>query len=438
MSGVTVSWIGALIGLALAIFLILRKLNAVYALLFGTIVGAVIGGANLVQTVNIVVTGTQSVMGTVVRVLAAGVLAGVMMESGAANTIARTIVDKLGESMAIVSLALSTMIITAVGVFIPVAVLIVAPIALEVGSKLKISKLALLVALSGGGKAGNIISPNPNTIAAARGFHLQLSDVMVADFVPALFGLAMAILLATVLRNHGEVATMADVEANQASGTASIPDESKLPSFRSAIVAPLVAVVLLLINPIGSIAHIVILQKFQVDAMYILPLAGLLGMFAMGQGRHILAYTKAGMDRMTDVVLILIGAGAIGGLITASTLPATIVSLIKISGISGTFLAPIAGILMAAATASTSTGVILATGSFGKAILSFGTAPLAAAVMVHTGATVIDHLPQGNYFHVTGNAMNMDLKARMKSVPYESAVGLTMTIVGTIMYGFLM
>ncbi|GAB6092270.1 GntP family permease [Furfurilactobacillus curtus] len=438
MSGVTVSWIGALIGLALAIFLILRKLNAVYALLVGTIVGAVIGGANLVQTVNIVVAGTQSVMGTVVRVLAAGVLAGVMMESGAANTIARTIVDKLGESLAIVSLALSTMIITAVGVFIPVAVLIVAPIALEVGSKLKISKLALLVALSGGGKAGNIISPNPNTIAAARGFHLQLSDVMVADFVPALFGLAMAILLATVLRNHGEVATMADVEANQVSGTASISDEGKLPSFRSAIVAPLVAVILLLINPIGSIAHIAILQKFQVDAMYILPLAGLLGMFAMGQGRHILAYTKSGMDRMTDVVLILIGAGAIGGLITASTLPAAIVSLIKMSGISGTFLAPIAGILMAAATASTSTGVILATGSFGKAILSFGTAPLAAAVMVHTGATVIDHLPQGNYFHVTGNAMNMDLKARMKSVPYESAVGLTMTIVGTIMYGFLL
>nr|WP_329608871.1 Na+/H+ antiporter NhaC family protein [Furfurilactobacillus rossiae] len=433
---VTVSWIGALVGLALAIILILRKLNPVYSLLLGTIVGAIIGGANLVQTVNIVVAGTQSVMGTVVRVLAAGVLAGVMMESGAANTIAKTIVNKLGEGLAIFSLALSTMIITAVGVFIPVAVLIVAPIALEVGSRMKISKLALLVALSGGGKAGNIISPNPNTIAAARGFHLQLSSVMVADFVPALFGLAMAVLLATVLKNHGDIASMADVEANQDTGAT--PDPDNLPSFRSAIVAPLVAVILLLINPIGSILHIAVLQKFQVDAMYILPLAGVLGMFAMHQGRQILAYTKSGMDRMTDVVLILIGAGAIGGLITASTLPAVIVHLIKISGISGTFLAPIAGILMAAATASTSTGVILATGSFGKAILAFGTAPLAAAVMVHTGATVIDHLPQGNYFHVTANAMNMDLKARMKSVPYETAVGLTMTIVGTLMYGFLL
>ncbi len=145
----SVSWVGALLGLALAIGLILWKLNPVYSLLLGTIFGAIIGGSSLIQTVNIVVAGTQSVMGTVVRVLAAGVLAGVMMESGAANAIARAIVTKLGEKWAILSLALATMIITAVGVFIPVAVLIVAPIALEVGSRMKISKLALLVALSG-------------------------------------------------------------------------------------------------------------------------------------------------------------------------------------------------------------------------------------------------------------------------------------------------
>lgn len=42
-----ISWWGALIGLALAIFLILRKLDPVYSLLLGAIVGAIIGGAGL-------------------------------------------------------------------------------------------------------------------------------------------------------------------------------------------------------------------------------------------------------------------------------------------------------------------------------------------------------------------------------------------------------
>lgn len=40
--------------------------------------------------------------------------------------------------------------------------------------------------LSGGGKAENIISPNP--IAAANEFHLNLSELMIAGFIPAVFG----------------------------------------------------------------------------------------------------------------------------------------------------------------------------------------------------------------------------------------------------------
>ncbi|MCF0155770.1 MAG: GntP family permease, partial [Veillonella sp.] len=153
------SWMAALFGLFVAIGLILKKFNPVYALFFGAIVGCLVGGASFADTVNILINGTKSIMGTAIRVLAAGMLAGVMMESGAAESIARFIVDKLGEKLALFSLALATMIITGVGVFIPVAVLIVAPIALSVGKQAGWSKIALLVALSGGGKAGNVISP---------------------------------------------------------------------------------------------------------------------------------------------------------------------------------------------------------------------------------------------------------------------------------------
>ena len=430
MDGIMISWVGALAGLAIAIILILKKLNPLYALFLGAIIGCLIGGANLEETVNILVGGTQSVMGTVIRVLAAGVLAGVMMESGAAETIAQSIVSKFGEKKAIIALALATMIITAVGVFIPVAVLIVAPIALSIGNKMGISKLALLLALSGGGKAGNIISPNPNTIAAARGFDLELSNVMLAGVIPALFGLLATVLIASLIKNKGEKVSNHEVVDFDQTGT-------NYPPLKKAIVAPLVAIVLLMINPIGSILNIEALSSFKVDAMYILPLAGIIGTMAMGKTKNMLKYTASGLDRMTVTVLILIGAGAIGGLISQSNLSTQVVSLIEASGISGTFLAPIAGILMAAATASTSTGVIIATGSFSDAILEMGVAPLAAAVMVHSGATVIDSLPHGNYFHVTAQSMNMSIKQRMTVVGYEAIVGATMTIVATILFGFI-
>ena len=99
------------------------------------------------------------------------------------------------------------MVITAVGVFIPVAVLIVAPIALSVGHKMGYSKIALLVALSGGGKAGNIISPNPNTIAAAGGFKLDVNQVMIGGLVPALFGVVVTVIIASLIKYKGTKVT---------------------------------------------------------------------------------------------------------------------------------------------------------------------------------------------------------------------------------------
>ncbi len=426
-----ISWWGALIGLALAIYLILKKLNPVYSLMLGAIIGALLGGASLTGTIDILVKGEQSVMGTVLRVLAAGVLAGVMMESGAAETLARTIVDKLGDRVAILSLALATMVITAVGVFIPVAVLIVAPIALEVGRRMHISKLALLVALSGGGKAGNIISPNANTIAAAKGFGLELSQVMIADFIPAVVALIVTVIVARLLVKKGDAVMEADL------GDMVDSDTGNLPTLGQAVVTPILAIVLLLLNPIGQVAHLTLLTKVNLDATYVLPFAAIVGALVMKKGRELRDYARVGMTRMTDVVLILIGAGAIGATITSSNLPQLLIKGVEASHMPGVLLAPISGILMAAATASTSTGVILATGSFSKAILGFGVAPLAAAAMVHTGAIVIDQLPQGNYFHVTANAMHMDLRQRSQGILYEAMVGGSAMLTATILYGFL-
>lgn len=422
-----VAWYAAIIGLGLAIFLILKKFNPVYSLFFGTIVGCLIGGMSLTETVGTLISGTQSIMGTAIRVLAAGMLAGVMMESGAAESIANAIVTKLGANKILLSLALSTMVITGVGVFIPVAVLIVAPIALSVGKKAGIGKLALLVALSGGGKAGNIISPNPNTIAAAEGFKLNLSDVMISAFIPAIFGLITTVIIANLIKNKG---VKVSEESNR------LETEKELLPLHKALITPVLSIALLLINPVGNLLNISALQQIKIDALFILPLASVIGAISMGHASKISYYATAGIKRVTDTVLILIGAGSIAGLIAASDLSKQVVNLILTTGLSGGLLAPISGVIMGLAVGSTSTAVILATGSFGNAILSTGLNPLAASVMVHAGATVLDGVPQGNYFHVTADSMKMSIKERLQVMPYEACVGFVMTIVSIILFGF--
>ena len=190
---------GAILGLILAIVLIIRKVTPAYALVFGALAGGLLGGGGLVDTVNAMISGTQSMMPSVLRILASGVLVGALVKTGSAAKIADAIVAGLGSRFALVAVALAAMIVTAVGVFVDIAVITVAPVALAVGKKADIPVPALLLAMVGGGKAGNVVSPNPNTIAVAEAFRLDLTTVMAANVVPAVCALAVTVLLSTWL-----------------------------------------------------------------------------------------------------------------------------------------------------------------------------------------------------------------------------------------------
>lgn len=413
----TVSAIGALVALIVAIFLILKKVSPAYGMLVGALVGGLIGGADLSQTVSLMIGGAQGITTAVMRILAAGVLAGVLIESGAANSIAETITNKLGETRALLALALATMILTAVGVFVDVAVITVSPIALALSRRSDLSKAAILLAMIGGGKAGNIMSPNPNAIAAADTFHLPLTSVMMAGIIPALFGLILTYFLAKRLINKGSKVTDKEVI---------VLETQNLPSFLTALVAPLVAILLLALRPLFDI---------KVDPLIALPLGGLIGALCIGKLRNINSYAINGLSKMTPVAIMLLGTGALAGIIANSGLKEVLIQGLEHSGLPSYILAPISGVLMSLATASTTAGTAVASNVFSSTLLELGVSSLAGAAMIHAGATVFDHMPHGSFFHATGGSVNMDIKERLKLIPYESAVGLMMTIVSTLIFG---
>ena len=129
------------------------------------------------------------------------------------------------------------MIICAVGVFIDISV--VAPIALAIGKKAGYHKEALLLAMIGGGKAGNIISPNPNTIAVSEAFKVDLTSLMMKNFIPAICAVVVTILLSTMLsKKQGVQVTENDLEQKE---------DKNLPSFIQAVAGPVVAVMMYVI-----------------------------------------------------------------------------------------------------------------------------------------------------------------------------------------------
>ena len=58
----TFSTIGALIGLAVAIFLIVKKVQPAYSLIIGALIGGIIGGGGLEGTVSTMVAGSKSMI----------------------------------------------------------------------------------------------------------------------------------------------------------------------------------------------------------------------------------------------------------------------------------------------------------------------------------------------------------------------------------------
>lgn len=409
--------IGALVGMTIAIILIIRKFHPAYSLIAGALIGGIIGSGDLVLTVNTMMSGAGSMITSVLRIMTSGILAGALIKTGSAEKIAQVIVEKLGSKRALMAVAIATMVICAVGVFIDISVITVAPIALAIGRKAGYNKQSLLLAMIGGGKAGNIISPNPNTIAVSESFGVDLTSLMLKNLIPAILAVIVAIILANILsKKTGIMVADTDLEKS----------ESKdLPSIFAALAGPIVVIVLLALRPIAGIS---------VDPMIALPLGGLVCTLATGNARKFANFAEFGLGKVTGVSILLLGTGTIAGIIKASALQGDVVNVLDFLNLPAFLLAPIAGILMAGATASTTAGATVASQTFASVLMGEGVNALSAGAMIHAGATVIDSLPHGSFFHATGGAVYMKISDRMKLIAYEALVGLTSTIIAVVLY----
>ena len=413
------SALAALIGLVLSIVLIIRKVSPVYSLILGAVTGGLLAGWGLETTVAEMVSGVKDITPAIVRIIAAGVLTGMLVKTGAASRIAHSIIKALGQRFIFLALALSAMILTAMGVFIDVAVITIAPIAIISGCKLNLSRTKLLIALIGGGKCGNIISPNPNTIIASENFGAPLPDVMMANIIPAIVGLLIVVFLIVPMIPKKDLMTSEEGQED---------NEANLPSLLASLAGPIVTIALMALRPICDIV---------VDPMIALPVGGIVGIITTGYYKNAASCISYGLEKMSGIAILLVGTGTIAGIIKASAIKDVLVDALSGFANGGTFMAPISGAIMSAATASSTAGATIASASFGQAIMAAGVTAVWGAAMVNSGATVLDHLPHGSFFHATGGSMGMSVSQRLKLIPYETLVGFILAMGSVLTYMFI-
>ncbi|HBG7070741.1 GntP family permease [Clostridioides difficile] len=403
---------GAIFGLLIAIILIIKKFQAVYSLMLGAFIGGLVGGANITQTVDFMANGAMNISPSILRALASGVLAGSLIKTGAVDKISEQIVKIFGEKRALLSIAISTMVLAGVGVNLDVSIITVAPIGLYIGRKLNYSKLSILLAMLGGGKAGNIISPNPNTIAVADNFSVNLSSVMMANIIPAIIGVVITVILASILINKG----------NKVQSYEILEQREDLPSLFKSLCGPIIAIFLLFL---GNVSPIVI------DPMIALPIGGIVTLIVTGNLNNSREYLAFGLSKMQGVCILLLGTGTIAGIIQMSELQQSTIGALQFLNMPQFLLAPVSGILMSLATASSTAGATIASSTFHDAIINGGLSPISGASMVNAGSSVFEQLPHGSLFHTSAGSINMDIGERFKLIPYEALIGIVMTIIST-------
>lgn len=404
--------LGPLLGLAAAVILIVKKIPPFWGLLIGAVLGGLLGGGSVMETAAAMLSGSVGMLSAVVCILASGVLAGALVKTGSAEKIAVTVIHVLGERRSLAAIACSVLLLTASGVFVDIAIITAAPIALSVGRKAGYSKTGILLAMVGGGKAGNIISPNPNTLAAAKAFDLELTSLMAVNLLPALCALTVTVLLVSRMeKSSREGETPENV--------------SGLPTLWAALMGPLTVLVLLALRPLAGIT---------VDPAAALPIGGLACMAACSAGKQWRELLRFGLGEVFSVALVLLGTGAVSGVIQASGLKTDMVHILEWLPLPAFVMAPLSGILMGGAAASTTAGTAIAGETFGGALCSAGVPALSAAAMIHAGATVLDSLPHGSFFHATAGCTGLNLEERMKLLPWEALIGLVSTAAAAALY----
>ncbi|MBR3923969.1 MAG: GntP family permease, partial [Kiritimatiellae bacterium] len=188
---------------------------------------------------------------------------------------------------------------------------------------------------------------------------------------------------------------------------------------------PLVVIALLALRPVCGIA---------VDPLVALPAGGLVSIIICGHWRNTAEYCEFGLSKVIGVSILLIGTGAVAGIVKNSGLNADMISVLNACHLPAFALAPLSSVLLSGATASTTAGVTIASQTFSGALAQAGIPALSAAAMLHAGGTIFDALPHGSFFHATAGAVGMSVKDRLKLFPYGTLVGATTTVVSVVVY----
>lgn len=302
----------------LIVFIAKLKWNPFVTLLISALMLGLLTGMKPQDVVQSITQGLGGTLGTIAIVIALGTMLGKMMaESGGAEQIATTLIDKFGESRVHWAMLLVGFIV-GIPVFFEVGVILLIPIVFTVARKTNKSLLQIgIPILAGLSTVHGLVPPHPAPMIAIDAYQADLGRTILYSL---LVGIPTAIIAGPLFGKFIGKRIQLQPPAKLAEQFAQKSDRP-LPSFGITLFTILLPVILMLIGSVADIvdpegiSSLAVLCKFIGHEIIALLIAVVFSFFSLGYARgfkkeEISRFTSECLAPTATIILIIGGGGA--------------------------------------------------------------------------------------------------------------------------------
>lgn len=315
------------LGLSLVIMLglvVKFKMNVAISLVIASLFMGLVSGLGFTGTLEGISQGFGGLMTDLGIPIGLGIILGKLIsDSGGAYSIADAILQRASEKWALYSLGLAAFIL-AIPVFFDVAFLILVPLAIQLGNKIKKPlPYAVGAIIVGAAMAHTLVPPTPNPLAAAGIFGFDLGIMMGVGAIVGLIAtlITMKIYFFILDKGFWDKETDEDTTMGSTFGNMEVP-ENRPSAFLSILPIVLPSIMIL----IGSVGNVFYEENPPIIAFFsdriIALLAGTLLAYAIAAkslNKNARDLSSSEAMQSAGIVLLITGAGGAFGTIIQNT-----------------------------------------------------------------------------------------------------------------------
>ena len=432
--------IAAAVGILVLLVLIIKlKLHPVLSMMVAAIIIGVGAGMPLSMISDTVEKGVGKTLQSIALLIGLGsMFGGILEESGGAQKIASTLIDKFGEKKAGWALGLTGLVIGTT-VFFEAGVVVLIPLVFSVSKQTSKSTLYYAIPLLSGLASGYaFVPPSAGSVLVANALNVNLGTLILVGIPTAL----ICMLVSGVIWG-GYIGNK--IFTNLPKNVTEIKDNNEnLPSFGLVLGVILIPLVLILISTLSKYMNIP--ESIQEVLGFIgkpfiaLTIATLAAMYFLGikrgmSGAELKKILDHSLKPVGMILLVIACGGVIRWMLQDSGLGNVIGPALENSGLPFILIAFLIALLVRASVGSSIVAMTMASGIMATMPAVMTTSMLYRAAMclaICGGATALSHVNDAGFWLV-GSFLEIDEKTTLKSwTIMETLIGLTALIISLI------